>query len=103
MSGQRSLLLRRSLADGKLAYYVCDAPRGTPLDALVRVAGVRWTVEECFETAKGEVGLDQYEVRSWHGWYRHITLSMFAYAFLAALHAHAIDPGVIKKSIAARR
>jgi SRSO17 transposase len=97
MPGQRSLLLRRSLADGKLAYYVCYAPRGTPIDALVRVAGMRWTIEECFEAAKGEVGLDQYEVRSWHGWYRHITLSMFAHAFLAALHAHAIDPSGIKK------
>jgi SRSO17 transposase len=97
MPGERSLLLRRSLSDGKLAYYVCYAPRATPLDALVRVAGMRWTIEECFEAAKGEVGLDQYEVRSWHGWYRHITLSMFAHAFLAVLHAHAIDASGIKK------
>ena len=95
--GERSLLVRRSLSDSKLAYYVCYAPQGTPLEALVRVAGMRWTIEECFEAAKGEVGLDQYEVRSWHGWYRHITLSMFAHAFLAALHAHAIDPSGIKK------
>jgi SRSO17 transposase len=97
VAGERSLLLRRSLSDGKLAYYVCYAPRGTPLDELVRVAGMRWTIEECFEAAKGEVGLDQYEVRSWHGWYRHITLSMFAHAFLAVLHAHAVDPSDIKK------
>lgn len=67
MPGQRWLLLRCSLADGKLAYYVGYAPRGTTLETLVRVAGMRWTVEECFEAAKGEVGLDQYEVRSWHG------------------------------------
>ena len=51
----------------------------------MRVAGTRWTVESCFETAKGEVGLDQYEVRSWTGWHRHITLALFAHADLAAL------------------
>lgn len=98
MPGQRSLLLRRSLADGKLAYYVCYAPTETPLEELVRVAGMRWTIEECFEAAKGEVGLDHYEVRSWHGWYRHVTLAMLAQAYLANLSAHAIaDSGVKKK------
>jgi SRSO17 transposase len=97
MPGQRWVLLRRSLADGKLAYYVCYAPRGTPLEELVRVAGTRWTIEECFEAAKGEVGLDHYEVRSWHGWYRHITLAMLAHAYLANLSAHAIDASSIKK------
>ena len=57
---------------------------------LVRVAGARWTIEECFEAAKGEVGLDQYEVRSWTGWHRHITLAMLAHAYLAVLrHAAA--------------
>ncbi|HEX7635967.1 MAG TPA: hypothetical protein VF427_11895 [Noviherbaspirillum sp.] len=95
--GQRSLLLRRSLADGKLAYYVCYSPRGTALEQLVRVAGTRWTIEECFEAAKGEVGLDQYEVRSWHGWYRHVTLAMTAHACLANLSAHAIDDSGVKK------
>lgn len=97
MPGQRSLLLRRSLADGKLAYYVCYAPRDTALKQLVRVAGTRWTIEECFAAAKGEVGLDQYEVRSWHGWYRHVTLAMLAHAYLANLSAHAIDAAGIKK------
>jgi SRSO17 transposase len=95
--GERSLLLRRSLGDGKLAYYVCHAPRATSLETLVRVAGTRWTVEECFEAAKGEVGLDQYEVRSWHGWYRHITLSMLAHAFLSALCVHEVDTTDVKK------
>jgi SRSO17 transposase len=95
--GERSLLLRRNLSDGKLAYYVCYAPRGTPIETLVHVAGTRWTMEECFEAAKGEVGLDQYEVRSWHGWYRHITLSMLAHAFLAALCVHEIDTPALKK------
>ena len=97
MPGERSLLLRRSLSDGKLAYYVCYAPRGTSLETLVRVAGMRWTVEECFEATKGEVGLDQYEVRSWHGWYRHITLAMVAHAYLAALSAHAVATPEVKK------
>ena len=85
MPGQRWLLLRRSRTDGKLAYYVCYTPPDTDLPTMVRVAGMRWMVEECFEAAKGEVGLDQYEVRSWHGWYRHITLAMTAHAFLAAV------------------
>lgn len=97
MPGQRSLLLRRSLADGQLAYCLCYAPIGTTLEQLVRVAGTRWTIEECFEAAKGEVGLDQYEVRSGHGWYRHVTLAMLAHAYLATLSAHAIDDAGSKK------
>lgn len=99
MPGQRSLLLRRSRSDGKLAYYVCYAPRDVTLGDLVRVAGIRWTIEECFEAAKGEVGLDQYEVRSWHGWYRHITLAMLAHAYLASLSAHAHDNVGAKKKL----
>lgn len=97
MPGERWLLVRRSLADGKLAYYVCYAPRGAVLTTLVRIAGMRWTVEECFEAAKGEVGLDQYEVRSWHGWYRHITLAMMALAYLAILCRHEADAPRLKK------
>lgn len=97
VKGERWLLVRRSLADGKLAYYVCYAPRGTALASLVRVAGMRWTVEECFEAAKGEVGLDQYEVRSWHGWYRHITLAMAALAYLAMLRKHEAGMPQFKK------
>lgn len=97
MPGQRWMLLRRSLADGKLAYYVGYAPRGTTLETLVRVAGMRWTVEECFEAAKGEVGLDQYEVRSWHGWYRHITLAMTALTYLAMLRRQEADIPRFKK------
>ncbi|MCD4824904.1 MAG: IS701 family transposase, partial [Phycisphaerae bacterium] len=77
-----ALLIRRSLSDGKLAYYVVFAPAGTSLQTLVTVAGQRWTIEECFELGKNEVGLDEYEVRHWPGWYRHITLSMWALAFL---------------------
>ena len=94
MPGERWLMLRRSRSDGKLAYYVCYVPAGTELKTMVQVAGMRWMVEECFEAAKGEVGLDQYEVRSWHGWYRHITLAMLAHAFLAGVCANTenIDP-----------
>ena len=69
----------------KLAYYLAYAPPKTSLEMLVRVASMRYTVEQCIEEAKGETGLDQYEVRFWHSWYRHITLSMMAHAWLASI------------------
>jgi SRSO17 transposase len=82
------LLARRSLAKpDDIAFYVVFGPTDTTLKALARVAGQRWTIEMCFEVAKQEVGLADYEVRSWHGWYRHITLAMLALAFLAGLRA----------------
>jgi SRSO17 transposase len=82
------LLARRSRHDPQaIAYYVVFAPQGTLLETLVGVAGRRWTVEESIELAKGEVGLDQYEVRHWVGWYRHITLAMLALAYLAVIRA----------------
>jgi SRSO17 transposase len=71
------------------AYYLCRGPADTPRRELVRVAGSRWAVEECFERAKGDCGLDEYEVRSWVGWYRHITLAMFALAVLSAIRSRA--------------
>jgi len=84
------LLARRSLADPTdLAYYRVCAPPATALAVLVRVAGRRWAVEERIAVAKGEVGLDHYEVRRWDGWYRHITLALFAQAFLTVVRAHA--------------
>ena len=84
------LLVRRSIAQPEeLAYYVCFGPANTTLEDLVRVAGTRWTIEECFEEAKGQVGLDQYEVRKWDGWYRHITLAMLAHAYLAVIRQQA--------------
>src|SRR3954453_7175669 len=80
------LLVRRSRRDPTdLAYYVVFGPAETSLATLAQVAGQRWTIEECFEVAKQEVGLADYEVRSWHGWYRHITLAMLALAFLAGM------------------
>ena len=79
------LLVRRSLDDAKeLTFYVVFAPReGTTLALLAKVAGMRWHIESCFESAKGDCGLDQYEVRKWTAWHRHVTLSMLAHAFLA--------------------
>lgn len=86
------LLARRSLADPReIAHYVCYGPAATTLAELVRVAGTRWAIEECLAAAKGEVGLDQYEVRRWGGWYRHITLCLLAHAFLAVTSAHATE------------
>lgn len=85
---RRWLLVRRSLSDPtELTAYVVFAPHTTTLATVVRVAGSRWTIERSFEEAKGEVGLDHYEVRSWPGWYRHITLAMWAYALLMVLRA----------------
>jgi SRSO17 transposase len=87
----RGLLVRRSIAEpDKLTYYLTFAPEGTPVSTLVRIAGARWTVESCFEAAKGEVGLDQYEVRTWTAWHRHVTLAMCALAFLTVARAAAI-------------
>jgi SRSO17 transposase len=83
---QKGLLIRRKITKpSEFTFYLTLSPVATPLAELVRVAGTRWTVEQCFETAKGEVGLDQYEVRSWTGWHRHITLAMLAHAYLAVL------------------
>ncbi len=84
-------LARRSLSDPTdIAYYLACAPAETTVQRLVQVAGTRWAVEESLETAKGEVGLDQYEVRKWTGWYRHITLALLAHAFLTVTRAQAV-------------
>jgi SRSO17 transposase len=80
------LLARRSTTDPtELAYYLSNAPSETDLLTLAQVASTRYTVEQCIEEAKGETGLDHYEVRYWHSWYRHITLSLMAHAWLAAI------------------
>jgi SRSO17 transposase len=85
-SSKRWLLIRRSISDpSELTGYIAFAKAGTRLGEMVRVAGTRWSVEESIQTAKGEVGLDHYEVRSWTGWYRHITLAMWASAFLSVI------------------
>ncbi|GAA0317992.1 IS701 family transposase [Streptomyces polychromogenes] len=87
--GHRHLLIRRNPHCGELAYYLCCSPRRVPLSELVKVPGTRWCIEECFQAAKGQVGLDHYQVRHWTAWHRHITLAMLALAFLAALAADA--------------
>jgi SRSO17 transposase len=87
--GRYWLLIRRSLTDGELAHYLCFCPPQTPLDDLVAVAGRRWAIEESFQTAKSEVGLDHYQVRRYTAWYRHITLAMLAHAYLTVTRAAA--------------
>jgi SRSO17 transposase len=81
------VLARRNITTGELAYYVCFGPRGTRLRTLVRTAGARWAVEESFQTAKNEAGLDQYQVRRYDAWYAHITLALAAAAFLTITRA----------------
>ena len=89
----RWVLIRRDVDEPeRRAYYLCQAPPDTMPADLAVAAGQRWAIESCFETAKQETGLDQYEVRSWHGWHRHATLSMLALAFLAAVRAQADEP-----------
>ena len=82
---------RSSSAATEIAYYLSNAPADTPLLKLAQVAATRYTVEQCIEEAKGETGLDDYEVRYWHSWHRHITLSMMAHAWLAAVRCKATE------------
>jgi SRSO17 transposase len=98
-TGCHWLLIRRSLTDGELAFYHCWSPQPVALSALARVAGIRWTIEECFQTGKGEVGLDQHQVRRWTSWYRYTTLVMLAHALLAALAAEAADHSPDQKGL----
>jgi SRSO17 transposase len=88
------VLARRSVSTGEIAYYRCFGARGTQLRDLVRVAGARWAIEESFQTAKNEVGLDQYQVRRYDAWYAHITLAMAAAAFLVVTRATEAVKGV---------
>lgn len=95
------LLVRRRLTvPGELAYYVCFAPVDTPLARLVQVAGRRWPIEVCFESGKGEVGLDQYQVRKWASWYRHITLALLAHAYVTVIRARAATESAKKGGLA---
>lgn len=95
---KRWLLVRRSIPDpDKVTAYAVFAPALTTLNEQVEVAGMRWTVEESIQTAKGEVGLDHYEVRSWTGWYRHMTLAMWAAAVLSVLRKEAGDAEALPK------
>ena len=87
----RGLLIRRSIADGELAFSTW-CPAGTGIAVLVKIKGHRWAIEDGFETAKNELGLDHNETRSWHGWHRHVSLVMLAFAMLAAIRHHANAP-----------
>jgi SRSO17 transposase len=85
----RGLLIRRAIADGDLAFFSTWCPAGTPMETLVRVEGQRWAIEDAFETAKTELGLTHNETRSWHGWHRHVSLVMLAFAMMAVVRQHA--------------
>jgi len=98
---QRWLLVRRSRRDGELAFYACYGPASTSLVGLVRVAGIRWAIEDGFQQVKNEVGLDHYEVRRWPGWYRHITLALLAHAFLVVTRTKATSSNGAKGDAAA--
>src|SRR6266496_1397826 len=97
---KRTLLVRRSISDpSELTAYIAFALAGTTLAEQVQVAGMRWTVEESIQTAKGEVGLDHYEVRSWTGWYRHMTLAMWSQAFLSVIREETGAEAAPKKGV----
>jgi SRSO17 transposase len=85
-------MIRRSIDDGELAFYHCYNPNHAGFSELVHVAGARWPIEECFGAGKNEVGLDNYQVRTWDAWHRHITMSMLAHTFLA-ITAHKAKKG----------
>ena len=85
----RGLLIRRNIADGDLAFFTTWCPAGTTIEALVVVEGHRWAIEDSFETTKNELGLDHNETRSWHGWHRHVSLVMLAFAMMAAIRHRA--------------
>jgi SRSO17 transposase len=104
----KGLLIRRQIArPDEFTFYLTLSPEEATLADLVRVAGMRWTIEACFEAAKGETGLDQYEVRSWTGWHRHITFAMLAHAYLAVLRRAAVGgraaPRPRRRSLAPHR
>jgi len=85
----RGLLVRRNIADEDLAFFSTWCPAGTSINTLVQVEGHRWSIEDSFETAKNELGLDHNETRSWHGWHRHVSLVMLAFAMMAAIRHRA--------------
>jgi SRSO17 transposase len=95
----RGLLIRRNITDGDLAFFATWCPAGTPVAVLVSVEGQRWAIEDGFETAKNELGLDHNETRSWHGWHRHVSLVMLAFAMLAAIRTKANTSAPPKSSL----
>jgi SRSO17 transposase len=95
---KRVLLVRRSKTNPEeLRAYICFAPKNTPVQKFIEVAGVRWTIETCFKESKSEVGLDHYEVRSYGGWYKHITFALIALAFLTVISGLSLDTKSIQQ------
>jgi hypothetical protein len=95
---KRSLLIRRSKhTPDELRAYICFAPSDTPAQKYVEIAGCRWTVESCFKESKTYVGLDQYEVRSYQGWYKHITFACLALALLTVISSNSMDKLLIQQ------
>lgn len=94
----RGLLIRRNIASGDLAFFSTWCPKGTPMAKLVAVEGHRWAIEDSFETAKNEFGLDHNETRSWHGWHRHVSLVMLAFAMMAVIRHRANAEPALKKT-----
>jgi SRSO17 transposase len=94
----RGLLIRRNIADGDLAFFSTWCPKGTSMEKLASVEGHRWAIEDSFETAKNELGLDHNETRSWHGWHRHVSLVMLAFAMMAVIR-HRANAVPIKKTL----
>jgi SRSO17 transposase len=94
----RGLLIRRNIANGDLAFFSTWCPKGTPMAKLVAVEGHRWAIEDSFETAKNELGLDHNETRSWHGWHRHVSLVMLAFAMMAIIRHRANAEPALKKT-----
>jgi SRSO17 transposase len=99
----RGFLIRRHITDGDLAYLTTWCPAGTSIETLVNVEGHRWAIEDSFETAKNELGLDHNETRSWHGWHRHVSLVMLAFAMMTAIRHQANQPAPKKKKPATTR
>jgi SRSO17 transposase len=97
----RGLLIRKSIADGGMAFFSTWCPAKTSMEKLIEVEGRRWAIEDSFETAKNELGLDHNETRSWHGWHRHVSLVMLAFAMMAVIrhHANAAQPPKTKRKL----
>ena len=93
----RGLLIRRNISDGDLSFFTTWCPAGTAIQMLVSVEGHRWAIEDSFEAAKNELGLDHNETRSWHGWHRHVSLVMLAFAMMAVIRYRANDATPPKK------
>ncbi len=94
----RGMLVRRNIGDGDLAFFSTWCPQGTSMKKLVSVEGHRWAIEDSFEAAKNELGLDHNETRSWHGWHRHVSLVMLAFAMMAAIR-HKANAVPLKKML----